>query len=864
MTKVTLSDVTGTQNQTSLAATINANHDAIIAAVENTLSLDGTSPNAMEADFDMNSNKIINVADGTNAHEAINKGQLDDIVLTGVSFDDSANPASLGASALPGTSVYPARGDHVHPIPQALFDDSANPTSLGATALPGTSIYPARSDHVHPIPQALFDAKADIAVIQSTLTGLTSVTVPATFMRIKTTGYSTAGRGAAEYVRSTAGACASYPSSAYKQSADGAYWLIDSEVFRPEMFGAVGDGSFSTSEHTAGTDNSTAFTHTRQAAATAKKSIFVSAPYRINAASAIFDSKVHIFGYSKEHGFIIPVYATDTGFWDKAGCRFEGFRIHVCTMEAKAANQGHLQCNITTTNKGYFIGLTNNDDGVSGFHYENLNLTRKSVGGGGGSGIIMVGNAHKGYINNINDDGSYTGHTYLVASHWSGKGDAYGSTVTKTWHPHDINIGSLSVTNCAIAIGLSSSYNIFQSGLVSMVGGNSVIYLLPGDETDTLTDTTVHPAGSIGKNITLRGPFAHHTPTGTSKSVILYSQGTSPGPWRYMPLDGAVGFMSDLDMEIRIGDVTLFRATASSQGLLDVSYFRGTLEIGELKNTGSSVVDNAIYITYSQAGSIVVKKLSGTFNNRPIYLGSVSFFKLLDSDTTTIANSGSTDVTVYCFGGTEAATVSGAHSIGATTLVLSSGITTRMSRNTPITIGSNTVYTTAYNPVGVSHIPVTALPAALAGGEAVTLDHRNRGIHLHLKTRGGYYGCDIGRTTGVITGHNIGSLSAMRIRNSSYIDLNGFVFESSTSSDLIITNTTNFVKAVGCVFGLNAPSTLAYNVLCSTAETWKRFVGIGCSFLNYTTSYISASSVNDWTIIGSTSKTGTNIAANYT
>lgn len=39
---------------------LNDNFDAIEAAFENTLSLDGTSPNAMEADLDMNSNNILN------------------------------------------------------------------------------------------------------------------------------------------------------------------------------------------------------------------------------------------------------------------------------------------------------------------------------------------------------------------------------------------------------------------------------------------------------------------------------------------------------------------------------------------------------------------------------------------------------------------------------------------------------------------------------------------------------------------------------------------------------------------------------------------------------------------------------------
>jgi hypothetical protein len=60
MTKITpLSDITTLQN---IAATINANNEKIESALENTLSLDGSTPNSMGADIDLNSFSLINVA----------------------------------------------------------------------------------------------------------------------------------------------------------------------------------------------------------------------------------------------------------------------------------------------------------------------------------------------------------------------------------------------------------------------------------------------------------------------------------------------------------------------------------------------------------------------------------------------------------------------------------------------------------------------------------------------------------------------------------------------------------------------------------------------------------------------------------
>lgn len=60
MAKLTLSDLTTLANETSAINTINNNNTAIETALENTLSRDGTAPNAMAADIDMDGNRILN------------------------------------------------------------------------------------------------------------------------------------------------------------------------------------------------------------------------------------------------------------------------------------------------------------------------------------------------------------------------------------------------------------------------------------------------------------------------------------------------------------------------------------------------------------------------------------------------------------------------------------------------------------------------------------------------------------------------------------------------------------------------------------------------------------------------------------
>jgi hypothetical protein len=79
MPKVTLNEV---QDGNSMAVGINANSEAIEAAIEKTLSRDGTSPNAMEANLDMNSNRILNAGAAVADSDVPTYGQTKAYVLS--------------------------------------------------------------------------------------------------------------------------------------------------------------------------------------------------------------------------------------------------------------------------------------------------------------------------------------------------------------------------------------------------------------------------------------------------------------------------------------------------------------------------------------------------------------------------------------------------------------------------------------------------------------------------------------------------------------------------------------------------------------------------------------------------------------
>lgn len=86
MAKLTLTTISGGYASVSQ---LNNNFDLIETALENTLSRDGTTPNQMEADLDLNSNDILNAGDIS----------AQDIIVDGQSFSDAITDAQNSAAS---------------------------------------------------------------------------------------------------------------------------------------------------------------------------------------------------------------------------------------------------------------------------------------------------------------------------------------------------------------------------------------------------------------------------------------------------------------------------------------------------------------------------------------------------------------------------------------------------------------------------------------------------------------------------------------------------------------------------------------------------------------------------------------------
>jgi len=97
LAKLTLDDILSGYASNEL---YNANNDAIEAALENTVSRDGTTPNQMEADLDLNSNRILNLPSPVGDTEPARWVDVKD----GVSTTDEVLPSQTGNAKVPLTT----------------------------------------------------------------------------------------------------------------------------------------------------------------------------------------------------------------------------------------------------------------------------------------------------------------------------------------------------------------------------------------------------------------------------------------------------------------------------------------------------------------------------------------------------------------------------------------------------------------------------------------------------------------------------------------------------------------------------------------------------------------------------------------
>lgn len=179
MSKLVLTSITSGY---STPVKINGNNDLIEAAVENTLSRDGTSPNQMESDLDMNSNRIINLGSPINANDAARyQDVVDASVLTGTvvpSQVGNANKALFTDGAVLSFRTVTPQVNTESTTTPALNSLNRTAAEIAASATPvnysyapgkqrrlGTNTTPGTTDTVLALQAAIDSASATYAEV---------------------------------------------------------------------------------------------------------------------------------------------------------------------------------------------------------------------------------------------------------------------------------------------------------------------------------------------------------------------------------------------------------------------------------------------------------------------------------------------------------------------------------------------------------------------------------------------------------------------------------------------------------------------------------------------------------------------------
>lgn len=108
--KLELTDLANLESQTSAVQTINANSEAIEDAFENTLSRDGTTPNAMQANLDMDSNRILNLPEPLTNSEPLRLGDIGGILPADIAEAGAAATAAAASATAAAASATAAAG----------------------------------------------------------------------------------------------------------------------------------------------------------------------------------------------------------------------------------------------------------------------------------------------------------------------------------------------------------------------------------------------------------------------------------------------------------------------------------------------------------------------------------------------------------------------------------------------------------------------------------------------------------------------------------------------------------------------------------------------------------------------------------
>lgn len=138
MAKITFSNLSSLQNETAAINTINANFGLLATFIDTLLSRDGTSPNTLTANLDMNSRHIQNLPAAAGPTEPVRKAEFDAATGSSSSADADAAAASALAAANSASAAHVSEVNAAASAAAVGSFDPANYVQKNGTGSPYT------------------------------------------------------------------------------------------------------------------------------------------------------------------------------------------------------------------------------------------------------------------------------------------------------------------------------------------------------------------------------------------------------------------------------------------------------------------------------------------------------------------------------------------------------------------------------------------------------------------------------------------------------------------------------------------------------------------------------------------------------
>lgn len=490
MPKLVLNDLANLSNDNTVISTINDNNTAIEEAIDNTLSRDGSVPNQMESNLDMNGWHINNLPEPASDTDPVRLIDLTNVSqVTNVLHTASVTSNTIGLGNK--TFTVPS-GLGFFPGQYLLIQDTLNSAnymlgrvvSYSGTTLVFNSEVSAGSGTKTNWTIDLSGTPGVQGVIYDTVTNAIAATInPAvTFLNLQ--GYYTIGDGGnGLYKREVI-----MPADTGKfQSADGSWWHLISRDVTPEMFGCKGD---STTDDRANFQNCLDFVGVRSGG---KVVLTPTKVYRI-----VLNVGVTDFGLIMKAKTTLslnsatinlecagPVY----GIRVNNGCQILGPGTTACTVSTgltplvdQAIYQAPITIGSAYGDQGNFASINPYsqvaDWEIRGVTVNSVRSTGLLVGG--------YGDVHNGVIaENIFPDQAFT--TAPIGFDWAPLNTPGGETLTQlktlylanqfwTQHPHQIVIENNNIGRMTLpATPNFGSHGVRTSGCYNMtIRGNNI------------------------------------------------------------------------------------------------------------------------------------------------------------------------------------------------------------------------------------------------------------------------------------------------------------------------------------------------------------------------------------------------------